>query len=242
MGAAQPTLLYLSPGPVPAALSALLRATGFSLCGPVTTPLVPDRLLAQHQPTLALLRVDVLRCCPVEWLETISPALPTRFIFQATGAQPGAVLEGFRRGVRGYLPGWAEPEEILTCLRTVLRGQRYLSPSLAEGILALTLDLLDEKMDTTQPLTGRERQIFELIGQGLTSQQIAGQLRPCISPDSVETHRKSIRRKLGIQGGGSALLKAAIAHVNQKNNKGGVSYLIYRGLTKSYPLVSRKNR
>lgn len=190
----------------------VLQALGFDALPPVFDGQDALKALALHQPTVALLDCDLPGPGLLVLLERLAEhALPTRLIIHTHEADPGAALEAFRVGAQGYLPCEVEPEELLFCVRTVLRGDPYLSPSLLGNVLGLTLRL--RELETFRGLRHRELEILELIAQGLTSQQIADRLRPRVSLDTVESHRRRIRHKLGITDAkGNALLRKALAY------------------------------
>ncbi|QIE60562.1 hypothetical protein G5B37_13600 [Rasiella rasia] len=87
--------------------------------------------------------------------------------------------------------------------------------NLLEKTLQLIL-IVEQKVDTSQKLTIRESQIFNLIGLGFNSKEIAEVLS--ISHDTVSTHRKNIIKKLSLKGAGK-LQKAAFQHTNEKLKK-----------------------
>jgi DNA-binding NarL/FixJ family response regulator len=88
---------------------------------------------------------------------------------------------------------------ILDALRHVLRGEIYLSPTMATRLLqcAAIGEPLDR--DPCHVLSEREIQILELVGRGLTTSQIARQLE--LSPKTVESHRKQLKDKLNLHNG-----------------------------------------
>ena len=107
------------------------------------------------------------------------------------------VIEMFRAGARGYLLKDCDYEELVTAIRTVAAGRTYVSPSIGD---VLVDDLLSSTPNGTRPvvsvLTGREREVLQLMAEGRTTRQIALQLH--ISPKTVEAHRLRIMNKLDI--------------------------------------------
>ena len=92
----------------------------------------------------------------------------------------------------------AASPQLLGAIRKVLAGETYLSPAMAE--LRRERIGKDSGKSNLAGLTEREFEIFELIGEGRKSREIAELLR--ISPKTVETHRGHIREKLGLAKGG----------------------------------------
>jgi DNA-binding NarL/FixJ family response regulator len=97
------------------------------------------------------------------------------------------------QGASGYIMKQAATEQLITALRTVLRGERFMSESLRTSLAARDA----EDGDTTTRLSARELQVISLIGQGLGTREIADNLS--LSVKTVETHRLTIKRKLALE-------------------------------------------
>ena len=98
-------------------------------------------------------------------------------------------------GARGYINKQEAQESIIRAIRQVLGGKVYLSEAMTERMLNGMVDLRTEKRNIDS-LSNRELQVFELIGQGVPSGQIASQLN--LSIKTIETHQAHIKRKLGL--------------------------------------------
>jgi len=98
-------------------------------------------------------------------------------------------------GARGYINKQEAQESIIRAIRQVLSGKVYLSEAMTERMLSGMVDAGPEKRDIDS-LSNRELQVFELIGQGVPSGQIASQLN--LSIKTIETHQAHIKRKLGL--------------------------------------------
>jgi DNA-binding NarL/FixJ family response regulator len=98
-------------------------------------------------------------------------------------------------GARGYINKQEAQESIIRAIRQVLGGKVYLSEAMTERMLSGMVDAGPEKRDIDS-LSNRELQVFELIGQGVPSGQIAIQLN--LSIKTIETHQAHIKRKLGL--------------------------------------------
>lgn len=117
---------------------------------------------------------DVTRRCPV--------------VVVSASARPRDVLATIRAGASGYLVKTAAVEAFAAAVRTVTSGGFYVSSQLA--------DLIDASA-TADPiaLAPRERQALSLIAQGFTQAQAAARMD--VSPATIDTYIKRIRRKLG---------------------------------------------
>jgi DNA-binding NarL/FixJ family response regulator len=113
-----------------------------------------------------------------------------------------------RAGARGYLMKNEGGEKLLLAVRQVLAGNIFVSQNLAAKVIDLFSGRQRLAVDsTTAPLTDRELEVFEYLGQGLTTREIGEQMR--LSPKTVETHRMHIREKLGLKTG-PELIKRAV--------------------------------
>jgi DNA-binding NarL/FixJ family response regulator len=112
-----------------------------------------------------------------------------------------------RAGGRGYLMKQEGGKVLMQAIRQVLKGQVYLS----EKMSAKVLDRLSNGPPTTgsplELLSDREMEVFQLIGEGLGTRQIAEQLH--LSMKTVEVYRAHIKRKLSLEDG-TALVRYAI--------------------------------
>uniref|UniRef100_F4C9I3 Two component transcriptional regulator, LuxR family n=1 Tax=Sphingobacterium sp. (strain 21) TaxID=743722 RepID=F4C9I3_SPHS2 len=97
-----------------------------------------------------------------------------------------------QNGALGYVIKNAPGDEILEAIRTVARGQKYLCSA-----TRTTMTNAEADQHITVPLiTRREKEVLQLIGKGLTTQQVADQL--FISPHTVESHRKKLMEKFEV--------------------------------------------
>jgi DNA-binding NarL/FixJ family response regulator len=95
-------------------------------------------------------------------------------------------------GAAGYIMKQAATEQLITALRTVLRGERFVSESLKHSLEARRA----ADGDPSSRLSARELQVISLIGRGLGTREIAENLS--LSVKTVETHRLTIKRKLAL--------------------------------------------
>jgi len=107
------------------------------------------------------------------------------------------VVEALRHGADGYILKDAGPGELITAIHSVLRGERYLSPKISEQFIAGKLKIEENPLDMYQTLTPRERQILQMTVEGDSSTKIGEKLE--ISPRTVEIHRSSCMKKLGLK-------------------------------------------
>jgi DNA-binding NarL/FixJ family response regulator len=102
-----------------------------------------------------------------------------------------------RAGARGYLMKSAGGDELLNAVRQVLAGKVYVSQALSAKILDNLSGHQHRQPTVISSLSDREFEVFQLVGEGLTTSEIGARLK--ISGKTVETHRLRIREKLGLR-------------------------------------------
>lgn len=98
-------------------------------------------------------------------------------------------------GARGYINKQEAQDSIIRAIRQVLSGKVYLSQKMTDRLLSGMVDANNETRDIDS-LSNRELQVFELIGEGVSTSQIAEQLN--LSVKTIETHQSHIKKKLGL--------------------------------------------
>jgi len=126
----------------------------------------------------------------------------TRVLILSMHDSPEYIASALSHGAMGYLLKDVPTDEIADAIETVMRGQRYLCTG-AEGAIA------PKPGDASAALTGREQTILLQLAQGLSNKEVANALD--ISVRTVETHRKNIKRKLGISST-AGLTRYALEH------------------------------
>ncbi len=116
------------------------------------------------------------------------------------------VREAFSAGASGYVLKEAADAEVVTAVREVARGGRYVNPELGARLAAAEAD--EARRAEEDPLSEREREVLRLLALGHTNQEIAKQLY--ISVRTAETHRAHIMQKLRL-GSRAELVRFAIA-------------------------------
>ncbi|MBM3823771.1 MAG: response regulator transcription factor [Verrucomicrobia bacterium] len=123
-----------------------------------------------------------------------------------------------RAGARGYLMKEAGGEKLLESMRRVLSGQIAVSERLSARLLEQMTGGRPRGSDSPiQRLSDREFEVFQWIGRGLGTQDIARQLH--LSPKTVDVHRGHIKEKLGLRSG-PELMRHAVRWVESEQEGG----------------------
>lgn len=107
-----------------------------------------------------------------------------------------SIMKALQLGVKGYLTKACSRDEVLLAIQSVAKGEKFFCHKILDIIMEKHFSPQPENCDPTI-LTIRETEILKLIAKGRSTQQIADNLH--LSPHTVQTHRKSIIRKLQIK-------------------------------------------
>ncbi len=107
------------------------------------------------------------------------------------------VRESLRAGAKGYLLKESIDKDLVAAVRAVAAGHAFLSPEISATVLA---DYQQHVTDPLDSLTNRERQVLQLLAEGLTAKDIASRLN--ISVYTVDAHRSRIMKKLHLKSSG----------------------------------------
>ena len=119
-----------------------------------------------------------------------------------------------RAGAQGYVNKQEVQGSIIDAIRTLLRGELYLSANMMQRLAGQALFGSGVSRGGVEGLSDRELQIFQLIGRGNSTRLIAEQLH--LSVHTIESHREKIRIKLRLRNG-TELLQSAVQWVLEKS-------------------------
>ena len=154
-------------------------------------------LVQQHEPDLLLLDVTLPGMNGLEVAERVRRlGARTRVLMLSMHAGPEYVASALRAGAVGYLIKDSAVAELEKALSTVALGREYLSESIDDEVVRRFLESETGPRSELAVLTPRQRQILQLIAEGLRTREIAARLH--ISIKTVETHRAQIMERLGI--------------------------------------------
>lgn len=171
---------------------------GFAVVGEAATGPEALALAASLRPDVAVLDISMpgdsgLRVAAE--LRRIAPE--THVLILSMHDNTEYVLESLRAGAHGYLLKDTAATELRGAIRAVRRGESFFSPPIASRLSAVVRGDAGERPDALGQLTARERQVLVGVAQGRTNREIALELG--ISHRTVETHRESLMRKLGVR-------------------------------------------
>jgi DNA-binding NarL/FixJ family response regulator len=168
------------------------------------------RMAQELEPDIVTLDISMPQLNGVDAARKLKKILPlTKLIFVTMHADPAYVNEAFKAGASGYLLKRSAGSELLQAIQSVMDGQCYVTPLVAKGLVksVITGDRLAVSED--EPLTARQREVLQLVAEGMTVKEIASTLN--ISPKTVEFHKSHIMTQLDLHTT-AELTKYALVH------------------------------
>lgn len=153
-------------------------------------------LIEQHSPDLLILDLSMPNLGGVETIVRVQKLKNKPLVLVLSAREDDiSVNEAIRAGAKGYVPKSSGSDELQFAIRSLLKGQTYISPAVAGGLLNR-----DENGEVSESplatLTAREREVMKLLCEGRPNRDVAKLLH--ISPRTIDSHRANIMKKLGV--------------------------------------------
>ena len=172
----------------------------FEVVGDAASGAEVEALVRAEDPDIVILDISMPGLSGIEVTATIRARFPRcRILILSMYDNQEYVLEAVRAGAHGYLLKDTAADDLPAALRSIHAGEAFYSPRIAAKLTAAVKgDFGDAPaVGALATLTSREREVLRGIARGLTNKDIAAELG--ISPRTVETHRESLMRKVGIR-------------------------------------------
>jgi len=154
-------------------------------------------LAAELQPHLVLMDIAMPGLNGLEATARLVKSMPdVRVMILSMHQNEEYVRRALRHGAAAYLLKDSAPMELELAITAVLRGETYLSPVVSKGVLDDYVHRLREDDQPGEHLSPRQREVLQLIAEGLSTKDIARRLD--LSVKTVETHRTSLMRQLDV--------------------------------------------
>lgn len=152
------------------------------------------QLFNEHRPDVAVMDLTMPGMGGMEAIRRILGRHPAaRVLVFSMHENPAFATQAIKAGARGYVCKTGEPDELVHAVHEVAIGRTYISAAMAQKIAMFTLSGED---DPLQQLSAREFEVFRLLAEGQTVEEIGTVLK--ISQKTVANYQTLIKQKLGI--------------------------------------------
>jgi DNA-binding NarL/FixJ family response regulator len=169
------------------------------VCGEAADVQEAQRLVESLSPDMAIVDLSLKDGSGIDLIKRLHAAHPRLRVLVASMHDEGLFAErALSAGAKGYVSKHESVERMVEAIRQVLQGEVYLSPQMTARLLARgTVPAASvTPQSPVSRLSDREIEVFEAIGRGRTTREIAETL--FLSIKTIETHRENIKRKLGL--------------------------------------------
>jgi DNA-binding NarL/FixJ family response regulator len=186
------------------------------VCGEAATAAEALQAVAVSKPEVAIVDIALRDSSGIELIKDLKKFHPNLIVLVLSMHDEGLYAErALRAGARGYIMKRETTKKVIEALRRVLQGKFYISDALSE---AITVQFVEGKtlarLSPIEQFSDRELAVFELLGEGRGTRQIAETLR--VSVKTVQTYCARMKEKLNL-GSGTDLLRVAMRHNQNKD-------------------------
>lgn len=177
----------------------ILREPDLAICGEAADRFQALELAAAHQPHLAIVDLTLHQSSGLELISDLANRFPDTAVL-VVSMHDEMVYAGrvMHAGAGGYITKQEATRKIMLAIRTVLAGGVYLSEKMASQIAATVVGRGRSRSGLPlDHLSNRELRVFEMIGQGRGTRQIADELH--LDMRTIETYRARIKEKLNLK-------------------------------------------
>lgn len=184
-------------------LEILLERRGIKTTGATGTVAGAVEIFRKHQPDVAVIGIQLRDGSGLDLIQELRIEQPEIGILIYTGIEDvGTLAEALESGARGFVLKLGGIDQLVHALDLVGKGKRYVDPAIRS--------LLDADVEGKRLLTKREREVLDLLAQGLTGEEIATRLT--IVPETVRTHIRNAMEKLHAHTRTGAVVQALKTH------------------------------
>ena len=172
-------------------------------------------LLQEERPDLLILDLSLKDGSGLDLIETLKTLHPEIKIIVVSVHDETLFAERvLHAGALGYVNKEVATEEMVKAIRSVLKGKVYLSESMTDRMLLSATSVSDSREKSPiERLSNRELEVFEMIGRGMGTQEIAEKIHRSVK--TIETYRENIKQKLNLEKG-IQLLRYAIQWTSEQ--------------------------
>lgn len=170
-----------------------------TICGEAEDVQGALRILRADLPDLAIVDVSLKESSGIDLMERIRAEAPgTRMLALSMYDEELYAERALRAGAHGFVSKKNALDVLIVAIREILAGGIYLSPVMKNRILGrLAASPHEANVEPTQSLSNRELEVFQQIGNGATTREIARRMK--LSVKTIETYREGLKKKLHLK-------------------------------------------
>jgi DNA-binding NarL/FixJ family response regulator len=197
-------------------VAALINQTEhLKVCGEADSAVQAMELIPVLKPDLVILDISLKTMNGIELMKNIKVQFPKLPVLMMSMHDESLYAQrSLRAGALGYIMKQEANSEVLNAVQKVLNGELYLSEKIKEKMVYNLIDQKNKKPTfSIEQLTDRELEVFQLIGQCISTRDIAQKLH--LSVKTVEAHKEKIKNKLNLSSGAELLRHAIVTALEE---------------------------
>ena len=148
-------------------------------------------------PDLVIVDISLKQSSGLDLVKRLVELGPIKILVYSTYDEAIYAERAIYAGAMGYINKEESSDQLIAAIREVLNDRIFLSPNFTQQMLKRKRNGVPLAATLVENLTDRELEIFRLIGQGMATGDIAKRLH--LSPNTLDTHRANIKRKLSVK-------------------------------------------
>jgi len=172
------------------------RHSEFEIAGEATSGREAVAIARDQVPDVVVMDIAMKDMNGIEATRQLRAELPqVRVLVLSSHADPGYVKDALDAGAAGYVLKANAFDELKRALEAIHRGKSYLCADVTSSVIEASMTGPNGLQAEERSLSAREREVLQLLAEGLTSSQIGKRL--FVATSTIETHRRNLARKLG---------------------------------------------
>jgi len=173
------------------------READLTVVGEAEDHLSAQTIISETKPDLALVDLTLKESDGLELIKTINAQYPqVKTMVISLHDERVYAERALRAGAKGYIMKSEATENVMTAIRTVLKGSMYLSDDMQERMLSQFAGNSKKETSPIDVLSDREFEVFRMVGDGLETREIAKRLT--LSVKTIETYKSHLKTKLDL--------------------------------------------